>query len=151
MIGCGSKSKPATTTVADTPASDTSKQPTAEASPSVDTAAKDMPDPASLTPTIYFEFDSSNLSEEARNELNENAEWLREDPARTLTIEGHTDPVGTDEYNLGLGERRARAVKDYLVRLGIADKRIEIITYGEERPASDEDAKNRRAVFVSQR
>lgn len=104
---------------------------------------------AGLQDVIYFAFDSSDLDEAARTKLNENAEWLKADPSRTLTIEGHTDEVGTPEYNLGLGERRARATKDYLVRLGIEEKRVSIITYGEERPASTEDTQNRRSVFVA--
>ena len=74
---------------------------------------------------------------------------MKQDPSRTLTIEGHTDEVGTPEYNLGLGERRARTTKDYLVRLGIQEKRISIITYGEERPAGSEDAQNRRSMFIA--
>jgi peptidoglycan-associated lipoprotein len=98
---------------------------------------------------IYFEFDKSELSEAARQELANNATWMKEDPKRTLRIEGHTDEVGTPEYNVALGERRARAAKDYLVRLGIDGKRIKIITYGEERPASDDDAQNRRSVFIA--
>ena len=98
---------------------------------------------------IYFAFDRSDLDEASRATIAENAEWLKQDPSRTVTIEGHTDEVGTPEYNLGLGERRARATKDYLVRLGIQEKRISIITYGEERPASTEDAKNRRSMFIA--
>jgi peptidoglycan-associated lipoprotein len=106
-------------------------------------------DPASLGDVIYFEFDSNDLSESSRQTLTQNADWLKEDPARTLTIEGHTDVAGTEEYNLGLGERRARAAQDYLVRLGIDAARVRIITYGEEKPAADDDAKNRRSVFIS--
>jgi peptidoglycan-associated lipoprotein len=98
---------------------------------------------------LRFAFDSSDLDEAARGKLAENAEWLKKDGARTLTIEGHTDEVGTPEYNLGLGERRARATKDYLVRMGIQEKRISIITYGEERPAGSEDSKNRRSMFIA--
>ena len=104
---------------------------------------------ASLGEVIYFEFDKSDLSDESKGVLDENAAWLKEDDKRTLLIEGHTDEVGTTEYNLGLGDRRARAARDYLMRLGIAEKRVTIITYGEERPASPEDAQNRRSVFVA--
>ncbi len=118
---------------------------TPEAAPAADTAQPS----ASLGEVIYFEFDQSDLSDQSRAVLNENAEWLKEDPKRTLLIEGHTDEVGTTEYNLGLGDRRARAARDYLVALGIPENRITIITYGEERPASSEDAKNRRSVFVA--
>lgn len=104
---------------------------------------------ANLNDVIYFAFDRSELDEESRKKLSENADWLKKDPARTLTIEGHTDEVGTPEYNLGLGERRARTTKDYLVRLGIQEKRISIITYGEERPAGSDDSKNRRSMFIA--
>jgi peptidoglycan-associated lipoprotein len=102
-----------------------------------------------LNDVVYFAFDSSDLDEESRKKLSENADWLKKDPARTLTIEGHTDEVGTPEYNLGLGERRARTTKDYLVRLGIQEKRVSIITYGEERPAGSDDNKNRRSMFIA--
>lgn len=101
-----------------------------------------------LTEVIYFEFDSSALNDKAREQLQQNAEWLREDESRELTIEGHTDEVGTPEYNLALGERRAQAAKDYLVQLGIDSERVEIVTFGEERPGSEQDEENRRSVFV---
>lgn len=102
-----------------------------------------------LAEVIHFEFDSSTLSDDARDKLERNAEWMREDEARELTIEGHTDQVGTPEYNLALGERRAQSAKEFLVQLGIDEDRIDIVTYGEERPASDVDAENRRSVFVA--
>lgn len=120
--------------------------------PEPEVAAEPEPPPApatSLHDVIYFEFDSAVLSDESRASLNENAAWLQEDPTRTLTIEGHTDEVGTSEYNLALGQRRAQAAKEYLVRLGIAADRVEIITFGEERPASSVDSENRRSVFVA--
>jgi peptidoglycan-associated lipoprotein len=101
-----------------------------------------------LAEVIYFEFDSSSLSDTARGQLQQNAEWLRANSNRRITIEGHTDEVGTPEYNLALGERRALTTKQYLVQLGIDESRIEIVTYGEERPASQDDAENRRSVFV---
>ncbi len=106
---------------------------------------------AQLTEVIYFEFDSSALSDEARDQLEENAEWMREDDSRALTIEGHTDEVGTPEYNLALGERRARAAREFLVQLGIDESRIDIVTYGEEQPASTDHDENRRSVFVAER
>ena len=98
---------------------------------------------------IYFDFDRSELSDGSRQSLANNAEWLKESADRKLTIEGHTDEVGTSDYNLALGERRARAAKAYMVRLGITDARIQIITYGEEKPASNDDSENRRSVFVA--
>lgn len=126
--------------------------PQAQPAPEPEPEPEPAPEPealASLGEVIYFEFDSSELSEESRQILEQNAEWLRESADRTLMIEGHTDEVGTPAYNLALGERRAGAARDYLLRLGIEDKRISIITYGEEKPASAEDSKNRRSVFVS--
>ncbi len=145
---CGSKNKKTTETPALTSSAggDQAKAPAPKAEPGDTTPAKD---PASLEDIIYFEFDSSDLGDAARSALDENAAWMKEDPKRELLIEGHTDETGTAEYNLGLGDRRARATKAYLVSLGIDEKRIKIITYGEERPASTEDAKNRRSVFVA--
>jgi peptidoglycan-associated lipoprotein len=107
------------------------------------------PNQANLNNTVFFEFDSSSLSAEARAKLDENAEWLRQDAKREVTVEGHTDEVGTPEYNLALGDRRARAAKEYLTNLGIAADRVDVITYGEERPASTDDAQNRRSVFIA--
>jgi len=103
----------------------------------------------SLQEIVYFEFDSSDLDEAGRAKLEENANWLKQSAERTLTIEGHTDEVGTPEYNLGLGERRAQASRDYLIRLGIDPKRVSIITFGEEKPAGSQDSENRRSVFIA--
>lgn len=102
---------------------------------------------------VYFGFDSSELSEEARAILEEKAAWLSENIDAAISIEGHCDERGTTEYNLALGERRAESVKSFLVALGIDGSRISTISYGEERPAvegSGDDvwSKNRRAEFV---
>jgi peptidoglycan-associated lipoprotein len=102
---------------------------------------------------IHFEFDSFALSDAAKQTLNQNAEWLKANPTAKVTVEGHCDERGSDTYNLALGENRAKAAKNYLVTLGIAEDRINLISYGEEKPldpASNEDAwaKNRRAEFV---
>jgi peptidoglycan-associated lipoprotein len=102
---------------------------------------------------VFFEFDAYTLTPEAREILARNAEWLRQNPAARLTIEGNCDERGSDEYNLALGQRRAEAVKNYLVSLGIAEERLNSASYGEERPAvagSDESAwsQNRRAEFL---
>jgi len=150
LVACGGKNKKK----AETP--DTTAVEKADPGPekktddgSADTSSTDLANKTDLGPVIYFEFDKSDLSEESRATLNENADWLKEDPKRTLLIEGHTDEVGTPEYNLGLGDRRARAARDYLVRLGIDGNRIKIITYGEEKPVSNEDSLNRRSVFIA--
>jgi peptidoglycan-associated lipoprotein len=102
---------------------------------------------------VFFEFDDYTLTPEARGILARNAEWLRQNPAARLTIEGNCDERGSDEYNLALGQRRAEAVKNYLVSLGVAAERLSSTSYGEERPAaagSDESAwsQNRRAEFL---
>ncbi|BCX19669.1 MAG: hypothetical protein KatS3mg117_3351 [Geminicoccaceae bacterium] len=102
---------------------------------------------------VFFAFDSAALDDAARQTLERQAAWLKQFPAVSVTIEGHCDERGTREYNLALGDRRANAVKNYLVALGIAPERIRTISYGKERPADpghDETAwaLNRRAVTV---
>lgn len=103
--------------------------------------------------TIHFDFDKSNLTAQAKDLLKKNAEWLKKNPDVRLQVEGHCDARGSIEYNLGLGERRAKAAVDYLKSLGIKGQRLNIISYGKERPIalgdSEEDhAKNRRVNFV---
>lgn len=102
---------------------------------------------------VYFEFDSIRLAPEAQEILTQKATWLRANPAAKVTIEGHCDDRGTNEYNLALGEGRAQSVKAFLVDLGIKPSRLNTISYGEERPldfAQTEKgwATNRRAHFV---
>jgi peptidoglycan-associated lipoprotein len=108
---------------------------------------------ASAGDRVFFAFDRSDITPEAQETLSRQAEWLRRYPNVTVTIEGHCDERGTREYNLALGERRAQAVKNVLVALGIPASRISTISYGKERPAvlgSTEEAyaQNRRAVTV---
>ena len=103
--------------------------------------------------TVHFDYDSSTLSSETRKQLAENADWIKNNAKVTVQVEGHCDNRGSVEYNLALGERRAKAVKNYLVSLGIDSKRLTIISYGEEKPIAQGDseeayAKNRRANFV---
>lgn len=103
--------------------------------------------------TVYFAFDSYSLDSRAQETLDRQAALLLRNNGVNVTIEGHTDERGTREYNLALGERRATAVKDYLVAFGISPARIRTLSYGEERPAvlgSNEAAwaKNRRAVTI---
>ena len=102
---------------------------------------------------IYFEFDKSTLTPAAQDNLLQKAEWLRENPDSTATIEGHCDERGTNEYNLALGDRRAESAKAFLVDLGIDASRLTTISYGEERPVDPRNneeawAKNRRGHFV---
>ncbi|MEE8547110.1 MAG: peptidoglycan-associated lipoprotein Pal, partial [bacterium] len=102
---------------------------------------------------VYFAFDMYSLSAEARATLADNADILLANPGTMITIEGHCDERGTEEYNLGLGERRAASAKNYLVSLGVSASRIKTISYGEERPfqwGHNEDAwsQNRLAHSV---
>jgi len=101
---------------------------------------------------VFFDTDMYELREDSRSTLAENANWLRKYPSVLILVEGHCDERNTREYNLALGERRANAVRDYLVFLGINSARIMTISYGEERPfavGSNESAwkLNRRAHF----
>jgi len=102
---------------------------------------------------VHFGFDQYNLTPKTRYVLMKQAALLKKNGAAKITVEGHCDERGTREYNLALGERRANAVKDYLMTLGVSAERINTISYGKERPedaASNEEAwaKNRRAVTV---
>jgi peptidoglycan-associated lipoprotein len=106
---------------------------------------------ASAGDRVFFAFDRSDISAEARETLTRQADWLRRYPNVTVTIEGHCDERGTREYNLALGERRAQAAKNVLVALGIPTSRITTISYGKERPivvGSNEEAwaQNRVAI-----
>ena len=102
---------------------------------------------------VFFEFDSAVLGADARRTLDRQSEWLRLFPEIALVLEGHADERGTREYNLALGERRANAVREYLITQGIGPSRLRTISYGKERPYAlghnDEAwALNRRSVSV---
>lgn len=101
--------------------------------------------------TVYFGFDSASV--ESKEVVQANAEYLKANASVDVQVEGHCDERGGRQYNLALGERRAKAVRDQLVALGVEAKRISVVSYGNERPAAegnDESAwsKNRRANFV---
>lgn len=103
--------------------------------------------------TVFFPFDSSSLSSAAKSALENNAQFLTNNPTVDIQIEGHCDERGGEQYNLALGERRARAVKDYLLALGVTETRMTIISFGKTMPLSfghDETSwsQNRRANFV---
>ena len=106
-----------------------------------------------FSPDVYFEYDEISLSDETRDRLARNAELLKSQPTFQVTIEGHADERGTNEYNLALGDRRANAVRDYLGSLGVDGGRLRIITYGEERPVCTDSSEscwsqNRRAHMI---
>jgi peptidoglycan-associated lipoprotein len=102
---------------------------------------------------IYYELDSATLRPDSREMLDRVAEALRQQRQVRVAISGHTCELGTTEYNLALGQRRAASARDYLMKLGVESGRISIVTYGEERPAqtgSGESvwSKNRRSEFT---
>jgi peptidoglycan-associated lipoprotein len=103
--------------------------------------------------TVHFDYDRYELRDEDRSTLQRQSAWLQKYPSVRVNIEGHCDERGTREYNLALGARRANAVKEYLVSLGVSAGRVDTISYGKERPVcteSSEDcwAQNRRGVTV---
>jgi len=107
----------------------------------------------SIGDRVLFVVDQSSLTDQSRSVLQGQAEWLLTNTDYSAIIEGHADEQGTREYNLGLGEKRANAVREFLVSRGVAGNRLKVVSYGKERPieiCSDEScyAKNRRAVTV---
>jgi peptidoglycan-associated lipoprotein len=140
---------------------DMTPEPVVKEEPKPEPAPMKKPEPAPVYKTpdivmqedIYFEFDKSTLTPAAQDNLLKKADWLRENPDVTATIEGHCDERGTNEYNLALGDRRAESAKAFLVDLGIDASRLTTISYGEERPLCSEKteecwAKIRRDHFV---
>ena len=102
---------------------------------------------------VYFSFDSSNLDDGARQNLTKNAAFMKKNGSAKVRIEGNCDERGSDEYNLALGERRAKAAMQYLVTMGVPAARLSVISYGKEKPADpghDEAAwaRNRRDEFA---
>ncbi len=102
---------------------------------------------------IQFDYDKYDIQPDAKPILQNVASWLIKNTSAKILVEGHCDERGTNEYNLALGDRRAKAARDYLIALGIASNRIEMLSYGEEKPLCKESteecwAKNRRVHFV---
>lgn len=152
VVGCGTSKKKAEDSNA---AADVGGTPTADISSqavSFDPEGSDSGKIEGLG-TVHFDYDKSNLSSETREQLKTNMEWIKSHPDVVVQVEGHCDSRGSVEYNLALGERRAQAVKKYLVSLGVDAKRLTVISYGKEKlldTGSSEaaHAKNRRANFV---
>jgi len=101
----------------------------------------------------YFDYDQSDLRDDARTALSSNAEWLKRYPSIQVLVEGHCDERGTSAYNLALGDHRANAARDYVASLGISAARVRTVSYGKERPFCTESSEscwqqNRRAHFV---
>jgi len=103
---------------------------------------------------VFFDFDMSELREDSKSIIESNVRWIMANPGMKVQIEGHCDERGTEEYNLALGERRATTVKNYMVSMGVDNKRLFTISYGEEIAldsghSEEAWAKNRRAHFVT--
>lgn len=141
-----------------------SKQAQSEEAGGAESFAAEAPEPVVMDPlqdpgsplaqrTIYFDFDRSTVRDEYLDLIKSHGEYLLEHPDRLVTLEGHADERGSREYNLALGEERAKAVRDLLMLQGVSGDQISIVSYGEERPADsghDETAwqHNRRVVIV---
>jgi peptidoglycan-associated lipoprotein len=102
---------------------------------------------------VFFGYDSWVISEDGRQSLARDAEWMKSNPGVLLKVEGHCDERGTSAYNLVLGEKRAKAARNYLVELGVSANRLSVVSYGKERPSCDEHAEscyqqNRRGHFA---
>ena len=102
---------------------------------------------------VFFDYDEAELLDGARATLQQNAEWLQRWTSTRIMVEGHCDDRGTNEYNLGLGERRAAAVVEYLTSLGVSGSRITIVSKGEEEPVCTDSvescwSRNRRGNFI---
>lgn len=102
---------------------------------------------------VFFAYDSWAISEEGRQVLSRNAEWMKSNPSVLVKVEGHCDERGTAAYNLVLGEKRAKAARNYLVELGVSANRLSVVSYGKERPSCNEHTEscyqqNRRGHLV---
>lgn len=149
---CGSdqKAQPADPTSENLAANDQDTPPPAEER--TEPATGDLRDALIILERVHFPLDSTELPEEAREALAEAAPKLAKHPDAHLYVDGHADQRGTEEYNVALGERRARAVSDYLGRMGVSPENLHIVSFGESRPVSERDtnvamAKNRRVDF----
>jgi peptidoglycan-associated lipoprotein len=101
----------------------------------------------------FFDLDATNLDDTSRASLQKDVDWMKRWPTTKVMVEGHADSRGTNEYNLALAERRAAAVRDYLVSLGVSADRVTIVSKGEEQPFCSEDTEscwqqNRRGHFI---
>ena len=147
LVGCSSNSKKKDGSASDSVVDDSAMNNPLELNGSSDQST------AGGLQTIYFAFDSSSLSSAGRTTLEMNANYLKDNDSIDIQVEGHSDERGGEQYNLALGERRARAIKDYLVALGVEAGRVSIISFGKTTPLEfghDESAwsKNRRGNFV---
>lgn len=167
-VGCGGNKKGPTTTPPAPPPPPPTGPTTTDVTPTptpTDSGPVEPPQPMDLATLqeqarsqgllgdVFYAYDSYGLDDSSRSRLQKNAEFFRANPELMMTVEGHCDERGTNEYNIALGQRRSTAAVDYLISLGIDRGRFKTISYGEERPfCTQSDAacwqKNRRARFV---
>lgn len=151
MAACASKKK--TEDAQEVGGDNTAAQAPVDNAPmSFDATGSDSGSIAGLV-TVNFNYDQATLSPEAKQQIKGNVDWMKARPEVRIQIEGHCDMRGSIEYNLSLGERRARAVRSYMVSLGIPESRLSVISYGKEKPLAKGDSeadhnKNRRANFL---
>ncbi|HPI39393.1 MAG TPA: peptidoglycan-associated lipoprotein Pal, partial [Pseudobdellovibrionaceae bacterium] len=150
IFGCKGKDKKAETAQE---SGATSDAPAVESTPmNFDVSGSDSGKIDGLN-TVFFEYDKSSLDSKSKEMIKSNVDWMKKNSSVKLQLEGHSDSRGTIEYNLALGERRANAVKNYMVSLGVSADRMDTISYGEEKPLQSGEnesawSKNRRANFV---
>jgi peptidoglycan-associated lipoprotein len=143
-VGCSGAEKKTTLPKTEPKVAAVTPAPAAPTSPGGSVSAG----PEAPSSPIYFEFDSDQLTDQSQVILKQMADYLKAHPAAALTVEGHCDETGSSEYNLALGDRRARAAREYLRKLGVEEARLNTISYGEEKPAvAGADEKNRRGQF----
>jgi peptidoglycan-associated lipoprotein len=149
-LGCASRKQVTTAEVEPPPPPPAQEETTTPPPP----PAQSEPEVRLTLTDAFFDFDEAALRADAKSALENNAKWLQKNTGSGVVIEGHCDERGSVEYNLALGERRAKAAKDYLVSYGISASRLTTISYGEERPfdpghSETAWAQNRRAHFVA--
>ena len=154
-VGCSSRKSVPRTDIEPPPADNTPQQTTTAPPPppSDNTSDDDAGKTAGLS-DAFFDYDEAALRDDAKTALESNAKWLEKNGSAKVVVEGHCDERGSVEYNLALGERRAKAAKEFLVAYGIPAARMTTISYGKERPfdpghSESAWAQNRRAHFVS--
>jgi peptidoglycan-associated lipoprotein len=148
LILAGCETKPPATTPPPPEAMNNSSSTTSTIIPG---SAEDLK--VNVGDTVHFDYDQYNITDEDRGTLQRQAQWLAKYPQVRVQVQGNCDERGTEEYNLALGARRANAVKEYLVSLGVSSARLDTISYGKERPVCAEStdecwAQNRRGVTV---
>lgn len=156
ILGCSSSDKPLFSTYNPPPSLSGTAMAAAHSPSAMEAISRGV---AAVTPPgaalkdVYYQFDSVELEGEAIDILKRNAEWMKTNPKSRVEVEGHCDDIGSAEYNLALGAKRAQTAKDFLIKEGIAPDRLVTISYGKEAPACFEHTeecrvKNRRARFV---